>query len=561
MNKEKMIYSTHHQGQVVVAALKHYGIKRVVISSGSRNAPLVISVTQDDYFECYSVIDERSAAFFAMGMAKEDGVPVAVMCTSGSAVLNYYPAVAEAYYSRVPLIVISADRPASMIDKGMGQTIRQGCVMEAHCSYSTALREGVEDVAYNVGECERAIGVAINSSSPVHINVPFAEPLYNTTSDAVDFSFSGDDDVCDEDVVIDDDVLDKWQKARRPMVICGAHHRDEKLEEILKVLYEKRGVITLCENISNLHSKCFIENIDRVIVPLTVDEEQELKPDFLISIGGMIVSKKIKSFLSSSTLTAHLYVNEYVWPDTYGQLSYSVKSCDTSFLTELLKVKKEKVDYADKWLNKNTRSLDSHIKYSSFAPYSDFYVWNVLSSYIPAYTHLEIANSSSIRYSQLFNFKAGVTYWCNRGTSGIDGSTSTAVGAAVVCDRPVTHITGDLSFFYDSNALWNNYIPSTMRIIVMNNGGGGIFRILDGSRKADCCADFLEARHSLSAVHIAKMYDIDYVKVDDEKTLREALDGFWKDSPRPRMIEVFTPRDDNDTILRDYFKFLIKDKE
>ncbi|MBQ1276917.1 MAG: 2-succinyl-5-enolpyruvyl-6-hydroxy-3-cyclohexene-1-carboxylate synthase, partial [Flavobacteriales bacterium] len=172
-----------------------------------------------------------------------------------------------------------------------------------------------------------------------------------------------------------------------------------------------------------------------------------------------------------------------------------------------------------------------------------------------------IANSSSIRYSQLFNFKAGVTYWCNRGTSGIDGSTSTAVGAAVVCDRPVTHITGDLSFFYDSNALWNNYIPSTMRIIVMNNGGGGIFRILDGSRKADCCADFLEARHSLSAVHIAKMYDIDYVKVDDDKTLREALDGFWKDSPRPRMIEVFTPRDDNDTILRDYFKFLIKDKE
>ena len=561
MNKEKIIYSTHHQGQVVVSALKHYGVKRVVVSSGSRNAPLVLSVTSDDYFKCYSVIDERSAAFFAMGMAKEEGVPVALMCTSGSAVLNYYPAVAEAYYSRVPLIVISADRPASMIDKGMGQTIRQEGVMALHCSYSTSLREGKEDVSYNVKECSRAIQEAINSLSPVHINVPFAEPLYNATCDAVEFVFDNLENVCNEDVAIDADIVEKWQKARCPMVVCGVRNRDEKLEKTLNALYEEYGVITLCENISNLHGEHFIENIDRVIVPLTDEEEQSLKPDFLISIGGMIVSKKIKSFLSSSPLLAHLHVNQHTWPDTYGKLSHSVKCCDTDFLSELLKVKREKVDYASRWVEKNIRSQKSHLKYTALAPYSDFYVWNTLSSHIPAGTHLEIANSSSIRYSQLFNFKEGITYWCNRGTSGIDGCTSTAVGTAVLCDRSVTHITGDLSFFYDSNALWNNHIPSTMRIIVMNNGGGGIFRILDGSRATDCCADFLEARHSLRAEHIAKMYDIDYMAVNEEKTLGEALSVFWKEGSRPRMIEVFTPRDDNDTILRDYFKFLIRDKE
>ena len=559
MDKNNLVYSTHHQSQAVIAALKHYGIKHVVISSGSRNAPLTLPITSDEYFKCYSVIDERSAGFFAMGIAKEVGQTVALVCTSGSAVLNYYPAVAEAFYSRIPIVILSADRPASMIDKGMGQTIHQEGVLSLHCSYSTTLLEGIDDVEHNVREISHALEVAAETSSPVHINIPFAEPLYSVVSEPMMFSFEDNVEKENEQIIIPSEVIEKWRNARRPMVICGAHHRNEKLEKTLNALHDECGVITLCENTSNLHSESFIENIDRVIVPLSSDEQEALKPDFLISIGGMIVSKKIKSFLSSSTMY-HIHVHDHVWPDTYGQLSCGVKCCDTDFLSGLLKVKKERVDYSSMWLEMNVRSKKSHDKYSSTAPYSDYYIWNTLSGCIPSDTHLEIANSSSIRYSQLFNFNDDITIWCNRGTSGIDGSTSTAVGAAIGSERTVTHITGDLSFFYDSNALWNNYLPSSMRIIVINNGGGGIFRILDGSRDSHCCEGFLEARHRLSAKHLACMHNVDYMCANDEKSLKESLEGFWDQSKRARLLEIFTPSDVNDTVLRDYFKYLIREK-
>jgi 2-succinyl-5-enolpyruvyl-6-hydroxy-3-cyclohexene-1-carboxylate synthase len=169
---------------------------------------------------------------------------------------------------------------------------------------------------------------------------------------------------------------------------------------------------------------------------------------------------------------------------------------------------------------------------------------------------LQVGNSSTIRYTQLFQLPKSIEVFCNRGTSGIDGSTSTAIGAAVVINKRTTFITGDLSFFYDSNALWNNYIPINFRIIVVNNEGGGIFRILPGHKNTDNFDTYFETKHHLTAKHLCEMYGFEYHNASDENSLEKELESFYDISKKPKLLEVFTPSRRNDDILLDYFKFI-----
>ncbi|MDD4819810.1 MAG: 2-succinyl-5-enolpyruvyl-6-hydroxy-3-cyclohexene-1-carboxylic-acid synthase [Flavobacteriales bacterium] len=552
MQETKNTHSTIHQAQILAQIFVQKGIHHVVISSGSRNAPLTIELTATPNIKCYSIIDERSAAFFAIGIAKELKEPVAIVCTSGSALLNYYPAVSEAFYSRIPLIIVSADRPEDMIDRAMGQTIHQKNVLSLHTVFNTSLSENEEDIEKNAMEIDLAINQAIIKSAPVHINIPLSEPLYETTSKVYNIKSTTPVFPREETEKLDE-IRSIWTSSNRKMILCGCYEKDEELEKTLHVLCETTDTILLCESTSNLHSDMFIDKIDQAIIPLNEAEEKELYPDLLITMGGMVVSKKIKSFLQRAKPKYHVHINHYTFPDTFYCLSHSINISNTVFFNSLLNVIHEDKNYSEKWLSIKNNRLPFHKNYIEKAPFSDLKVWDIISKTIPEKTHIEIANSSSIRYSQLFDFQNNTSIFCNRGTSGIDGCTSTAMGVASVCKENVTFITGDLSFFYDSNALWNNYIPSSTRIILINNKGGGIFKILNGSRTSDCCSQFLEAKHTLDASHIAKMHSWIYKKSSNEEELNTIFKTFFNKSKRPKILEIFTPEDINDTILHKYF--------
>ena len=557
---DKTVHSAHSISQILVKILEVKGIKNAVISSGSRNAPLTLELSHGS-MECYSIIDERSAAFFAMGMARQKNSPVALVCTSGSAVLNYYPAVAEAFYSRTPLIILSADRPTEWTDQAIGQTIRQDHVLAPHTVYSTTLREGSDPqtIWFNTREINLAVNASLEQMAPVHINIPFSEPLYETAeaempSPKIIESMPAEASLSKKNR---NEIAHIWKTGRKKMILIGCHRPDAELQRILEKIARDGDTAVLCETTSNMPSADFITHIDQAIIPLSTEQAKDFQPDILVTCGGMVVSKKIKSFLRQAAPKAHIHVSLHTFPDTYMSLTHCAKTDDISFFKMLSEIECGSHGYRNAWDTLKKNRTPAHKAYCESAPYSDFKAWEAILQHLPENTHLEIANSAAIRYSQLFPLPMGTTVNCNRGTSGIDGSSSTAAGAAVALfPKQVTLVTGDLSFFYDNNAFWNAYLPASMQVIVLNNGGGGIFRILDGARTSDICPKYLEACHDLSAESIARLHRLEYAAAHNLEELRQQLCGFWSNSSRPKLLEVFTQGIDNGQILRDYFSSL-----
>lgn len=534
------------------------GIDHIVISPGSRNAPLIIGFTEDPNFKNFSVVDERCAAFFALGMAKQLGRPVAMVCTSGSALLNYYPAVAEAFYSDVPLVVISADRPAHLIDVGDGQTIRQENVFANHILYSANCKEGVEHQHYNETEVNKALNISIEQRGPVHINVPFTEPLYETVSEPTIISKNTvpllSSEVFTEDL---QPFLVDWNRARRKMILVGVLPPQGVEQEFVEALARDESVIVLTETTSNLHHELFFPAIDQLIAPLTDSQFKLLQPEVLLTFGGLVVSKKVKAFLRKYTPEKHYHVDPKKAMDTFFTLSHHFKTDVNTFLESLSSdIKEVKSDYRNYWLKIKKHRLQQHSAYEKQIVFSDFKVFSEVFKELPSHLQLQLANSATVRYAQLFDLDKSLEVFCNRGTSGIDGSTSTAIGASIIAQCPTLLITGDLSFFYDNNALWNENIPKNFRIIIVNNSGGGIFRILPGEKDHKNFATYFETQHNLTAEQLAVMFNFDYMRAADEESLKSAMEEFFNDTGKPGILEVFTPSEVNDAVLLEYFNFI-----
>jgi 2-succinyl-5-enolpyruvyl-6-hydroxy-3-cyclohexene-1-carboxylate synthase len=553
-----MKFSNIILAQTLVQLCMDKGVENIVISPGSRNAPLTIGFGNNPNFKCFSIVDERCAAFFAVGMAQQQKKPVAVVCTSGSALLNYYPAVAEAFYSDIPLIVISADRPANRIDIGDGQTIRQENVFVNHILYSANCTEGEEFQIKNETEINVALNTAIELNGPVHINIPFSEPLYHTTENQLIWPQNVKPRLLNENYQENlESFLNMWNGSKRKMVLVGDLAPNSLDDHFLKLLAKDESVLLLTETNSNLHNKNFIAAIDQLISPLTEEDFTELQPDILLTFGGMIVSKRIKAFLRSYPPKEHWHVDPKTAYDTFFVLNHHFKTTINKFSAEFIpKTVAVKSDYQARWLATKSHRLKQHEIYKSQIPYSDFMVFCEIFHELPQNVQLQLSNSATIRYAQLFEIHPSVEVYCNRGTSGIDGSTSTAIGAALVSRLPTIFITGDLSFFYDSNALWNNYIPNNFKIIVINNSGGGIFRILPGEKDTDIFDTYFETKHNLSAKQLSEMYGFKYTTTDNEVKLAEKLRNFFNDNEGPALFEIFTPSNVNDKVLLDYFKFI-----
>lgn len=575
-----MKYSKIPVARSVVALCVAKNINHVVISPGSRNAPLTIGFTHHPEIKAYSIVDERCAAFYALGMAQQLQKPVALVCTSGSALLNYYPAIAEAYYSDIPLVVISADRPVERIDIGDGQTIRQKNVFENHILYSANLHSELvlesaatdkklqqkqfESQKHNEREINLALNKAIEGKGPVHINVPFYEPLYDTVEnievDPLQILPEIKERTYTETQLAA--YADLWNKAKRKMVIVGVAQPNAVEQKFLDQLAEDPSVIVFTETTSNLHQPDFFTRIDTMIGPIEKDEKREelfqaLQPDILLTFGGMIVSKKIKAFLRNYNPKQHWHVDPKKAYNTFFCLNKHFETEVNSFFSHFFPLaKKVESDYGTYWKEVRKKRQARHEEYMDEIPYSDLKAMQLIVPEVPESYIMHLGNSSTIRYAQLFKWKESLRIFCNRGTSGIDGSISTAVGAACVKNEPTLMICGDLSFFYDSNALWNNYIPSNFRIIILNNSGGGIFRILPGNKNSENFDTYFETVHNLKAKSLCEMYDFGYSSATSEEEIREGLSEFFSASERPKVLEIFTPRKVNDEVLLEYFNFM-----
>jgi 2-succinyl-5-enolpyruvyl-6-hydroxy-3-cyclohexene-1-carboxylate synthase len=551
-----MIYPKIPLAQSIIEIFRAKGIQNIVISPGSRNAPLTIGFVNHPDFTCYSVADERCAAFFALGIAQQINKPVAVVCTSGSALLNYYPAFAEAFYSEIPLIVVSADRPKNKIDIGDGQTIRQENVFANHSLFNANLDEFPSDE--NDFLINEAINTAFAKKGPVHINAPFEEPLYETISELiVNPKIISSTKVSNEIDAISD-YATTWNQSQKKLVLIGGLNPNTIEQKFFNSFGDDASVIVMTEVTSNVHHPNFITNIDTIITPFSEQDFLEFQPDILLTFGGMIVSKRIKAFLRKFQPKQHWHIDELRAYDTYGCLTKHFEVSPNKFFENFfLKTIKIESNYQKELLKIRALRLEKHADYLSKIPFTDLKAFDVILPKLKSKSQLQISNSSPIRYAQLISINPTIEVFCNRGTSGIDGSTSTAIGAAVASEKATVLIAGDIGFLYDSNALWNNYIPKNFKIILMNNGGGGIFRILPGHDETPVFTTFFETSHCLTAEHLAKMYGFGYLIASNETTLEHNLDVMFAQNEKPVLLEVFTPTLENDKVLLQYFRELV----
>lgn len=536
------------------------GIKHLVVSPGSRNAPIVKVFCSNDSFNCHTIVDERSAAFFALGMALQLKKPVAIACTSGTAALNYAPAIAEAFYQRIPLVVLTADRPVEWVDQGDGQTIRQSDVFKAHVRESVQLPQQIRDLD-DLWFNDRLISQALNAAvfpvnGPVHINLPFREPLYGfdtqlqTRPKIIRLA--------EIKLGLPEQELNYikscWANSQRKMLLIGQLPQDALFESVIKQLSDDPSVVILTETTSNIYGNEFIGCIDRTLAAIKI--KGDFQPDLLITVGGPVVSKKIKAFLRESPIAEHWNIDlADLHTDTYQHLNRVFPMQAIDFLQILTALPKgTEGSFRRNWHWASQTAAHAHLEYLSKCAYSDLQIFDEIINHLPPDMDIHLANSTPIRYAQLFDYRFRHRFDSNRGTSGIDGSLSTAAGAVFISQKPGLFITGDLGFFYDSNGLWNRYLSPHLRIILINNGGGSIFRIIEGPEQSGLLENYFEAAHQTSARGIAQSYGLDYLTANDLDGLKQALTEFFIPTDRAVLLEVQSPAEQSAETLKMYFR-------
>lgn len=552
------MYSEKKNILQLVALLVEHGIHNLVLCPGSRNTPLIQTLANHPAFTCYPITDERSAGYFAIGLALNGGKPAAVCCTSGTALLNIHPAVAEAYYQQVPLVVISADRPDAWIGQMDGQTLPQPGIFGSLVKKSVHLPEirTEEDEWY----ANRLINEALlelnhHGKGPVHINVPISEPLFRFTADQLPQAriitrYQGLN-VYDKQY---DDLIARLNKYNKRMVVVGQMSLIYLFErKICKLLYKHFAWLT--EHLSNRTIPGLaVKNFDTILYALPEEEQEKLVPDLLITYGGHIVSKRLKQFLRKHPPKEHWHVSpDGEIADLYGHLTTVIEMDPFEFLEKIAYLLENKpTEYPRIWETRSKKYPEPEFDYSEMAA-----IGKLLRA-LPPESALHLGNSSTVRYAQLYTVPDTVEVCCNRGTSGIEGSLSTAIGYASASAKTNFIVLGDLSFFYDMNALWNGNIRRNVRILLLNNGGGEIFQALPGLKMEEQTHRFVTAAHTTSAEGWATERGFSYTQVRNQEELEEAIAAFTRPdaTDRPLFLEVFTDKAADIQLLKSYYHHL-----
>jgi len=562
--------SSRLQGISEIPYIFHmHDIEHAIISPGSRNAPLTLAFVSHPHINCISITDERSAAYYALGMAQQQQKPVVLVCTSGTALVNFGPAITEAYYLKVPLIVLSADRPPEWIDQNDGQTIRQNDFFRNVVKISFVApveTEKEEDLWFFRRIMNEAVGTCkTDNPGPVHINIPLREPLYSPLPEVakippVNSVMSGNYNLDTEQW---QSIIQKWKSCSRKLIVCGfSPVRNLQLEKILEQLADNNEAVVMAENLSNLYDDNFISAPDRFLAALDDEKMNEFRPDLLITIGGSIVSKRLKKYLRTFTPREQWHVDEYdLFVDTYKSLNLNIRLRPENFFTKLIGEGTENPDYISFVHNTNKQAEQLHKEFLAKTDFSDLKAFELVMLHLPAHINLHLANSTPVRYAQLFGSNKYVNYFSNRGTSGIDGCVSTAAGAALVSKKLNVLLVGDLGFIYDSNALWHNNLPGNLRIIVLDNGGGNIFKLIETGPEVEKIKPFIETPHQVNIKGLCDAFGVSYMTAANAEELENILPEFFKPNGLPVVLYIQTNGEVSAKIFKQYFQYISKRDE
>lgn len=553
--------------------LSKKGVKNAIISPGSRNAPLTIALVRHPNIETKSISDERSAAFIALGMSQNLKEPVAICCTSGSAAYNYAPAVAEAFFQEIPLIILTADRPKEWIHQNDGQTIYQTDIFGKHVkkSFEIGADYSHPDAVWQI---ERTINDAINLANiepcgPVHINIPLREPFYPAENEAINFNLNSRviEIVKSERNLLKEtwnEILNQFQDFDKILIVGGQSDKNDDLSSVLKKLQDEFQIVCIGDSISNLG----FDSISKHDLFLRADAVN-LKPELLITYGKSVISKGLKTFLRNNKAIEHwhLQIDEHLI-DTFQSITKILPLKPIDFFSKLYEDldfeqfrngEEERNGYfKNQWFEQERKA---HIYLERFFQnkthqdkFNEFFAIKYLLDALPANCQLHLANSMSVRYANYIGVdpKKDVEVFANRGTSGIDGCVSTAVGAALSTDKLVFLLVGDVAFFYDRNALWNRYLPNNLRIILLNNHGGGIFRMIDGPSKQPELNDYFETLQTMDARNTALDAEMEYAKVLNFSELETFSLPFLTQEGKAKILEIETNTLINTTVFKEF---------
>jgi len=535
------------------------GVRKVIIAPGSRNAPLILAFTSHTGLECLSITDERSAAYFAVGIAQHSAEPVALICTSGTAVLNFAPAIAEAYYQNLPLIVITADRSAETIDQADGQTIRQSDIYSNYIKTCVGLPvETVEqvDLAYSDRMVSQAIDIALTFPiGPVQINVPLREPIYTALPEAhsnpkIIKTIPGIVSVSKESLLT---LSAAWLTYAKKLIVVGVQPLNGSLNELVNRLANDPDVVVIGENLSNISGEKIIGRPEVLYASLSNAQKESFKPELLITIGHSAISKQMKLYLKEFQPLEHWqFESSLPYADTYKSLTSIVPGSAIATL-EAMPAGKTNNGFSNVYQQQMQTISERHDAFVKDAPLSDMSAVTNLLDMIPKGTVLQLANSTSVRWTQLFPTRSDLSYFCNRGTSGIDGSLSTAAGFAWSSKQNTLFLTGDLSFIYDSNGMWNDYLGKNFKVVVMNNNGGNIFRFIGDTQLMKTSEQFFTTPHHVKIKSLVEAYGLKYIACKQDSEQVNALKELFA-SEQATVLEIFTDADLNTENYKGYFR-------
>ena len=553
--------------RIFVEVLADLGVGTFVCSPGSRNTPLLAAVAaceaREGGPESLAVIDERTAAFIALGIAIASRRPVALVCTSGSAVLNYAPALAEAYYRGVPLIVLSADRPREWIDQEDSQTIRQAGVL------SGIVKQSYDYPAYPAGAKEAdwyanriandAMATALGGKpGPVHINIAVSLPLATdpTASIPMQRLVSVDTPVRDLPKPLMRELADE-AASKKILVIAGSLLPDDELSKALHKLSRFDNVVVLAECLSNLRFPGVVGPADVVLTEASEEELREIHPDLIITIGGALVSAKLKQWLRDNPPTEHWSVGYTAnTVDTFRILTRRIETRPAVFLRQLAALfgrRETGGDYSTLWESLSIRGRASLEVCASLTPWSELKAFGLISEHIPHSANIFLSNGMCVRYADLWGLKGHACYG-NRGVSGIEGCTSTALGASLPYSGMTLLITGDLSMTYDLGAMATRLMPQRMRIIVVDNSGGGIFRFVATTRRQQERERLWCVDPHLPVKGLAETFGLRYYEADSPESLREVLPRFLSFSTGAAILRLQVDPETSPQVMRSFLK-------
>lgn len=515
-------------------------IETAVLSPGSRCAPITLAFTRYQAIKCYTISDERTAAFVALGMAQATKKAVVLVCTSGSAALNYAPAVAEAYFQQTPLLILTADRPPEWIDQWDGQTIRQQNIYGQHVKRSFQFPTDLTNTDAKK-HAERIVNEAIlaatsDEKGPVHINIPLREPFYPEANETWQYESSVQvikkleaTKVLSSSQI--NSLTEELNSSKKPIFVIGQGQYEQAFLDQLSVVSGALQIPILSDVIANAHTCNHAITVgDAICTQLSEDKKANLSPDLIISFGKSIISKNLKLFLRKSKAKQwHVSPTMEYLADPFQAMSKLISCEETHFLASLQTGKPKTASFFNHWKNEQAQQQTAIATFFQNATFSEFKAVNELMRTLPQDCYLHLANSMSVRYANFVGLQQDqyVQVWANRGTSGIDGSTSTAMGHALANpEKQHVLITGDVAFFYDRNAFWHNYPATNLKILLLNNQGGTIFGMIKGPREQQELKEYFETRQTLNAASLANEFGIEYLKADNEADFQEQLNKF-----------------------------------